>query len=49
MIQAGATPDYPRPAPPPRLPVLLGLPALFLGTAAGALALDRLALAIANL
>jgi Zn-dependent protease with chaperone function len=38
MVQSGATPDYPRPAPPPRWPGLLGLAALLIAAALGVIA-----------
>jgi hypothetical protein len=48
MVAAGATPDYPRPDPPPRWLGRLGLLVVTALVAAGALALDRLALVVAS-
>ena len=49
MIEAGGSPDYPRPLPPATWPLRLGLLVMIGGAAAGYYALTWLALAIAKL
>jgi hypothetical protein len=48
LVQAGAAPDYPRPAPPPTWPGQLGMAFVIVASAAGCYAVDRLALAVAS-
>jgi Zn-dependent protease with chaperone function len=40
MVQSGVTPDYPRPAPPPRWPGLVGLATLIAATVLGVMAYE---------
>jgi Zn-dependent protease with chaperone function len=48
LVNSGAPPDYPRPAPPPSSPFYLGLLVLFAGVSAGSIALGALALGLAQ-
>jgi Zn-dependent protease with chaperone function len=49
MVAAGVTPDYPRPAPPPRWRLYVGLLGLVAGTIAGAFVLAVIAVLLAPL